>query len=289
MSKNRVLKDNYILSNGVSIPKIGLGTWLIDDEQVVQTVCDAVKLGYRHIDTAQAYGNERGVGEGIRRCGIPREDLFITTKLAAEIKNYEEATKAIDDSLKKMGLEYIDLMLIHSPQPWSDFRGGDYAEGNRQAWKALEDAYIKGKIMSIGVSNFKEQDISNLLSTSTITPMVNQLLVHIANTPFSLMNYCHEKNILVEAYSPAAHGEILKNADVASIAEKYHVTVPQLSIQYDLQLGTLPLPKTSNPAHMKENATLDFEISPDDMDFLKAVAPLENYGAFSDFPVFSGK
>lgn len=202
-------------------------------------------LGYRHIDTAQAYGNERGVGEGVRTCGLKREELFVTTKLAAECKDYESAAAAIDGSLKEMGLDYLDLMLIHSPQPWADFRGGDYAQGNREAWRALEDAYQAGKLKAIGVSNFKEADLENILSSCTVAPMVNQLLVHISNTPLALMDYCRERNILVEAYSPIAHGEILKNAEVAEMAQRYSVSVPQLCIRYCLQLGTAPLPKTA--------------------------------------------
>ena len=134
-----ITDETYTLSNGVEIPKLGLGTWFIDDDKAAQAVRDAVAAGYRNIDTAQAYGNERGVGEGVRTADVPREELFVSTKLAAEIKDYEGAVAAIDSSLATMGLDYIDLMLIHSPQPWDDFRGGDYAEGNRAAWRALEE------------------------------------------------------------------------------------------------------------------------------------------------------
>lgn len=284
-----VLDEKYVIANGVTIPKLGLGTWFIPNEEAADTVREAVKIGYRHIDTAQAYENEGGVGEGIRTCGLVREEMFVTTKLAAEIKSYEEAVKAIDGSLEKMGLDYIDLMLIHSPQPWADFRGGDYAKGNREAWRALEDAYKAGKLRAIGVSNFKEQDLENILDSCTVAPMVNQLLVHIGNTPAALIEYCEEKNILVEAYSPVAHGEIMKHPEAAAMAEKYGVTIPRLCIRYDLQLGTLPLPKTANPEHMRDNAALDFEISEQDMAILKTMQPLKDYGEFSFFPVFSGK
>lgn len=212
----------------------------------------------------------------------------MSTKLAAEVKNYDDAAAAIDGSLATLGLNYVDLMLIHSPQPWADFRGGDYAEGNREAWRALEDAYKAGKLRSIGVSNFERRDLENILRTCTVAPQVNQLLVHVGNTPAELIAYCESKGILVEAYSPIAHGEILKNADVAAIAERYSVTVPQLCIRYTLQLGTVSLPKTANPDHMRDNAKVDFVISGEDMDVLRSLR-FQDYGDHSAFPVFSGK
>ena len=187
-----ILNESYILSNGVPIPKLGLGTWFIDDDKAAQAVRDAVEIGYRNIDTAQAYGNERGVGEGIRTSGVSRDELFVSTKLAAEVKNYDDAAAAIDESLATMGLDHVDLMLIHSPQPWNDFRGGDYAEGNREAWRALEDAHEAGKIRAIGVSNFQQQDLENILGSCTVAPHANQLLVHAGNTPAELIAYCEQ-------------------------------------------------------------------------------------------------
>lgn len=284
-----ILNETYTLANGVKIPKLGLGTWFIDDNKVADTICQAVRIGYRHIDTAQAYGNERGVGEGICKCGIPRNEIFITTKLAAEAKTYEEAEKGINASLGKLGLDYIDLMLIHAPQPWEDFRGGNYRNGNREAWRALEDAYKHGTLRSIGISNFKEDDIENIMSTCTVTPMVNQLLVHISNTPTKLIEYSESKGMLVESYSPIAHGKIVQTPEIVAMAEKYKVTVPQLCIRYCLQLDTVSLPKTSNFVHMKENAEIDFVIAESDMKILKNIKHIENYGEFSHFPVFSGK
>ncbi len=285
-----ILNENYKLSNGVEIPKLGLGTWMIENDAAAQAVVDAVKLGYRHIDTAQAYANESGVGEGIRACGVNREDLFITTKLAAEVKSYEEAVASIDQSLKTMDLDYIDMMIIHSPQPWMEFGEEDrFFEGNREAWRALEEAYKAGKLRAIGVSNFQKEDLDNILSACTVNPMVNQILAHISNTPKELIQYTQEKGILVEAYSPIAHGELLKNQKVVKMAEKYGVSVPQLSIRYDLQLGLLPLPKTSNPDHMKNNAEVDFVISEEDMEFLKNVEVIKDYGKASVMPVFGGK
>lgn len=284
-----ILNEYFTLTNGLNIPKLGLGTWFIDDDKAAEAVREAVKLGYRHFDTAQAYGNERGVGEGVRTASVPREELFVTTKLAAEIKDYDGAVKAINESLAKAGLEYYDLLLIHAAQPWDDFRGGDYAEGNREAWRAIIDAYNSGKLKAIGVANFNIEDIENLTSTGLMKPMVNQLLVHIGNTPQDLIDYCQKNDILVEGYSPVAHGEILKHEGIKAMADKYGVSVAQLCIRYDLQLGTLPLPKTANPEHMKENAAVDFEISEEDMEALKNIEHIKNYGEFTSFPVFSGK
>ncbi len=285
-----ILEEKYTLSNEVEIPKLGLGTWFISNKDVVQAVKDAAKLGYRHIDTAQAYRNESGVGEGVRACGIKREEMFVTTKLAAEVKSYKTAVSSIDNSLKTMGLDYIDMMIIHSPQPWRKFRGDDrYFEGNREAWRALEEAYKAGKLRAIGVSNFEEADLENILNSCSVKPMVNQILAHISNTPKGLIKYTQDQGILVEAYSPIAHGELLKNQEVAQIAEKYGATVPQLSIRYVLQLGLLPLPKTANLAHMKDNADVDFVISEADMDTLKNVEQIEDYGDASMMPVYGGK
>lgn len=279
------------LSNGVDVPILALGTWLIDDEFVGEAVRQAVKIGYRHIDTAQAYGNERGVGEGIRTCGLDRDKMFVTSKVAAEHKTYEQAAKGIESTLRLMDIDYLDMMIIHSPQPWMEVNQSDnrYVEGNRQAWKALEDAYKAGKIRAIGVSNFLEEDIESLLETAEIKPMVNQVLCHISNTPFSLIKYCQEKGIVMEAYSPVAHGEALKNDIIGQMAKKYNVSIPQLCIRYDIQLGMIVLPKTSNPEHMKSNGDVDFEISERDMEELKNIEKIKNYGEHGFFPVFGGK
>ncbi|MBY6006392.1 aldo/keto reductase [Salipiger bermudensis] len=284
-----ILQETDTLPNGVAIPKLALGTWMIDDDKVADAVVAAVKLGYRHIDTAQAYGNERGVGEGIRACGVAREELFVQTKLAAEIKDYDGAKAGIEDSLRTLGLDYIDLMIIHSPQPWADWAGEDrFFEGNLAAWKALEEAVEAGKIRAIGVSNFQKQDLDNLLQNATIKPMINQVLAHVGNTPFELIDYSKSNGMLVEAYSPIAHGKILDNEEVGAIAQKYGVSIPQLCIRYVLQLDLLALPKTANPDHMKTNADVDFEITDADMDTLKSLTA-KDYGDASAFPVYSGK
>ena len=187
-------------------------------------------------------------------------------------------------------MDYIDLMIIHSPKPWGEYGEADRHEGgNREAWRALEEAYKSGKLHSIGVSNFLKEDLENIFENSTVKPMVNQVLAHISNTPFDLIEFCRQNDILVQAYSPIAHGELLKNEAVTKMAEKYGVTVPQLAIRYCLQLGLAPLPKTTNPKNMKNNADVDFEISTADMDILKKMEPIKDYGESSHFPVFWNK
>lgn len=282
--------ETFKLNDNRDIPVLGLGTWMIAADKTAQAVRDALEMGYRHIDTAQAYGNEAEVGEGIRTSGIPREEIFVTTKVAAEHKTYETAAKSIDESLAKMGLDYIDLMIIHSPQPWAEWRDSDknFDEGNLEAWRALEDAQKAGKIKSIGVSNFLISDLQNILDNGAVTPAVNQILTHVGNTPLALIDFCKEHNILVEAYSPIAHGEALKNKDIVAMADKYKVSVAQLCIKYVIQLGLVALPKTANPEHMKSNAELDFVISDEDMAILKNI-DFKDYGEFSGFPVFNGK
>lgn len=283
--------NTLTLSNGVKIPQLGLGTWFIDDANAAEAVRQAAKLGYRHLDTAQAYGNERGVGEGVRTCGVPREELFVVSKVAAEHKTYEETKKGIDETLKKMGLDYLDMMIIHSPQPWVKVNQCDdrYVEGNRAAWRALEDAYKEGKLRAIGVSNFQIGDLNSLMEACTIKPMVNQILLHISNTPLELVEFCQKNGIVVEAYSPIAHGVILNQPEIKAMAEKYGVSVPQLCIRYTMQLGAVSLPKTANPDHMKTNAEVDFTISDEDMETLKHFKKIDSYGESSGFPVYGGK
>lgn len=285
-----MLNELYTLSNGVKIPKLGLGTWFIDDDKAAEAVKEAVNLGYRLIDTAQAYGNEAGVGEGVRNCGLHRNEIFVTTKVAAEEKTYTDAANSIDKSLSKMGLDYIDMMIIHSPQPWNEWRESKrYFEENKEVWRALEDAYKAGKLKAIGVSNFLVDDLENIMSDCTIKPMVNQILTHIGNTPVDLIDFCNKNGILTEAYSPIAHGEALKKDVIVNMANKYNVSVAQLCIQYVIQLGMVALPKTSNPVHMKDNADLNFNISANDMEELKVLNIMKDYGEYSFFPVFSGK
>ena len=282
-----ILNETFALSGGVAIPKLGLGTWRIDDGVVEQVVRDAIAAGYRHFDTAQAYANERGVGAALRASGIARDELFLTTKLVAESKSHADARSRIDGSLQALGLDYIDLLLIHSPQPWSEFRdGGNFDAGNLEAWQALEEAQKAGKVRAIGVSNFERPDLDNILEHGDVRPAVNQVLAHVGNTPFDLIDYCRSQGVLVEAYSPVAHGAALDNGTLQKLAADYGVGVAQLCIRYCLQLGLLPLPKSTNPDHLRSNTAVDFVISNNDMMLLTGLSNAIDYGDASAFPVF---
>lgn len=279
------MKD-FILNNGNKIPDLAYGTWLIKNENAEQCVLTALDVGYRHIDTAQAYGNEVGVGLGIKHSGLKREEIYVTTKVQAEHKTYKRAKKSIDESLKKLGLDYIDLILIHCPQPWMLFRSKRrFFKENIQVWKALEDAYKEGKVRAIGVSNFLIDDLENIMNNCEIKPMVNQILCHIGNTPIDVIKFCQENDIIVESYSPIAHGAALKDNAIAKMAQKYNVSIPQLCIQYTLQLDTVSIPKASSREHIEQNFKLDFTISDEDMIELIKLNEMD-YGKDSFWPVF---
>lgn len=281
--------EKFIFTNGVEAPALAYGTWLIPNDKAANCVRMALEAGYRHIDTAQAYGNEEGVGEGIRQSGLKREDIFVTTKVQAEHKSYKKAKESIDESLKKLGLDYVDLILIHCPQPWAQFRGKKrYFEENIEVWKALEDAYKEGKVRSIGVSNFLIDDLQNIFDHCEIKPMANQILCHIGNTPVDVIKFCQENGVVVEAYSPIAHGAALKNKAIIKMAESYNVSVAQLCIKYTLELDTISIPKASSKEHIEDNAKLDFEISEHDMIELMKLNEI-NYGPLALWPVFRKK
>lgn len=285
---SRIIEEVFTLNDGVKIPKLGLGVWRIEDSIVENVIQEALKVGYRHIDTAQAYGNERGVGAAVRKSGLKREELFITSKVRAEYKDKKSAADSIDATLKTMGLDFVDLMLIHSPQPWASFRKGDYFQENVEVWEALEEAQKAGKVRSIGVSNFEQKDLQNLFKNGKVKPSTNQILVHIGNTPFELIDFCKKQGILVEAYSPIAHGELLRDSRIVAMAQKYNVSPAQLCIRYTLELGLVSLPKSKTPAYIAQNAELGFALSKSDLDSLKKMK-FRDYGEHSSFPVFGGK
>lgn len=232
-----------------------------------------------NIDTAADYENECGVGKALLESGLRREEVFITTKIPAEVKTYEGAKSVIAASLKNLDTPYIDLMLIHAPKPWEGLFGGSektyYAE-NFAVWKAMEEAVAAGQLRAIGVYNFEVGDLQNLIDHVEIKPAVNQIRVHIGHTPAEAISYCKANNIVVMAFSPNATGKLLGHPVVTEIAEKYQVSVPQVSIRYDYQLGVIPLPRSTNPAHIAENTNIGFAISAADMKRLSQVEEIQS-------------
>ncbi|MCL2780146.1 MAG: aldo/keto reductase [Actinomycetia bacterium] len=268
-----ILTEHFVLSNGVAIPKLGLGTWQTPNDVAPQAVRTALEVGYTHIDTARAYRNESGVGEGLRSSGIPRERIFLTTKVGAEFKSYESAKQSIDTSLRELDAGYIDLLLIHAPRPWPEMDGGAnrYFPENIEVWRALEEAQRRGDVKAIGVSNFEIDDLTNLTSHCEITPVANQIEFHIGCTEPELTAYCQANDILVEAYSPIATGELLTNQAIAEVAARYGKSIAQVCIRHALQCGCLPLPKSVHAEFIAEDADVDFEITAADMAVLDAI------------------
>ena len=263
----------YKLNDGVEIPKIGLGTWQSEKSDAYRASLAAIACGYRHIDTAYAYENEDAVGRAVKDCGVPREEIFIGTKLPSHIKSYDETKKYLELSLRALATDYVDLYMIHAPWPWSA-PGTDCTEGNIEAWRAMADMKKEGKIRSIGVSNFNGEQIESLISATGVTPSVNQIRFFIGNTQDPIYNYCKNKGILVEAYSPLATGKISEVDKINETAAKYGVTFAKLCIAYCLQKGTLPLPKSITPSRIAENLKTDLVISEEDMNMLDGIKGL---------------
>lgn len=259
------INDCYTLKNGVKIPCIGFGTWQTPngDEGVNSVLC-ALEAGYTHIDTAEGYENEESVGAAVKKSGIPREKLFITSKLHNDFHGYENTIFAFEKTLEKLGTDYLDLFLIHWPNPLK-FR--DYwQEANAGTWRAFEELYSAGKIRAIGLSNFRPHHIDELMKTAKIAPMVNQIRLCPGNTQNDVVEYCREREILTEAYSPLGTGKIFAVPEMQALAKKYNRSIAQICVRWSLQMGFLPLPKSVTPERIRENAAVfDFTISDEDI------------------------
>ena len=267
----KTVMDTYTLANGAKMPKIGFGTWQIPNgEAAYNAVRMALKHGYRHIDTAEGYQNEESVGRAIKDSGIPRKDIWITTKLESHIKTYEGALAAFEKSLKELNVDYIDLFIIHAPWPWSEM-GKDCSEGNVLAYKAMEKVYKEGKVRAIGVSNFQPKEIQNILDHCEVLPQVNQIGFFIGNNQQETHEFCKARNILIEAYSPLAIGHALSNETIQKMALKYTVSPAQICIRYCIEKGTAPLPKSTHESRIIENTKVDFVINKEDMAILDAI------------------
>lgn len=264
------LTDTIQLANGVKMPAFGLGVWQMKDgDEVSAAVKWAIEAGYISVDTAAEYGNETGVGKGIKESGIKREDLFVTTKVRSELQGYESTLQAYEDSLERLGLDYVDLYLVHWP-----------VEGKtKDTWRALEKLYKDKKVRAIGVCNFHVHHFEELLKDAEIVPMVNQIELHPLLSQESIRHYCKEHGIVVEAYSPLGSGKILKHPDIQVIAEKYNKTVAQVLLRWDIQIGVVTIPKSTHKERIHENADIfDFELTAEDMKKINALNKNERVG-----------
>ena len=262
------LTDTYTLSNGEKIPVVGFGTWQTPAGDVAEeSVATALRAGYRHIDTAAIYGNEESVGKAIAKSGIPRNEIFITTKLWNDAISYDDAKKSIDTSLEKLGLDYLDLYLIHWPNPKANRPNNE--KRNADVWRAMEDAVEDEKIKSIGVSNFHERHLTPLLATAKIKPLVNQIYLNPSDQQKDIVKFNKENGILTEAYSPLGTGKILELSTLMEIAEKYNKSTAQIALRWSLDKGFLPLPKSVTESRIIQNAELfDFDLTAEEINIL---------------------
>ncbi len=276
------LTDCYKLSNGVEIPCIGFGTWQTPDGEVaVSSVLSAIESGYRHIDTAQGYGNEESVGIAVKKSGVLRKELFITSKLTNSEHGYEKTLAAFEGTMKKLDMEYLDLFLIHWPNPIAS--RSNWQEANAGTWKAFEELYNAGRIRSIGISNFHPHHIKELMKTATIAPMVNQIRLCPGDTQDEVVDYCRSQNILLEAYSPLGVGKIFEVPEMKALAGKYGKSIAQICIRWSLQRGYLPLPKSVTPERIKENTQVfDFELEDADVQLIADLKGVVGYSADPD-------
>ncbi|MFL0555287.1 aldo/keto reductase [Paenibacillus barengoltzii] len=272
------LQDCVTLNNGVQMPWLGLGVFKAKEgEEVVQAVKAAIRAGYRSIDTASAYRNEEGVGQGVREAlqenGLQRKDVFITSKVWNSDQGFETTLKSFDDSLKRLGLDYLDLFLVHWPVK------GKYKE----TYRALEKVYAEGKVRAIGVSNFQIHHLEDLLSDAKVVPAVNQVEFHPYLTQKELLRYCTEKGIQLEAWSPLGQGHLLEHELLKGIASKYGKTVAQIILRWDVQLGVVTIPKSIREARIIENADIfDFELSAEEMQAIDGLNRNQRFGSDPD-------
>ncbi|UNL41948.1 aldo/keto reductase [Ligilactobacillus agilis] len=274
MQKLTSLTSDLKLSNGVTIPGLGYGTYQTPPEDAYRAVTDALAVGYRHIDTAALYGNESGVGQAVKDSGLKREEVFITSKLWNTERGYDKTMAAFEKTLAELGTDYLDLYLIHWPANEKQF-GQEAAALNLDTWRAFEELYKAGKIKAIGVSNFMPNHLEALLAQAEIKPMVNQIEVHPGWPQTEAIRYCQRNDILVEAWAPLGEAAALSNPVLAKIAAKYDHTPAQVCLRWEIQQGILPLPKSVHKERMAENTKLfDFELTEDEMDIIGALRNL---------------
>lgn len=277
----RKLTDSFVMRNGKTIPCIGYGTYKTSEEEVYDAVIAAIKAGYRHIDTAAFYKNEAGVGRAVRECGVPREEIFVTSKVWNTDRGYENTKRAFAESMERLGLDYLDLYLIHWPANKKQF-GDEAKKINAETWRALEELYAEGKVRAIGLSNFLPHHIEELMEGAKVKPMVDQIEFHPGWAQLEVSEYCRKKDIVVEAWSPLGRKDALDNDVLREIGAKYQKGTAQVCIRWIIQHGILPLPKTVNPDRMVENADVfDFELTAEEM---RIIDELKNLGGQCALP-----
>ena len=276
------LTDTYTLSNGVHIPCVGFGTWQSKDgPEARDSVAEALRAGYRHIDTAQGYGNEESVGQAVKESGLSRGEVFLTSKLTNSVRGYDQTLSAFHESLRKLGTDYMDLFLIHWPRPVS-FRN-DWEAQNAQSWRAMEDLYREGKVRAIGISNFHPHHIEALLKTATVAPMVNQIRLAPGDTQDEVVSFSREKGMLLEAYSPLGVGKVFEVPQMKALAEKYGKSIAQIAIRWSLQRGYLPLPKSVTASRIRENTEVfDFQLEDADVELIAGLKGCVGYSSDPD-------
>lgn len=266
----QTLQTRIPLSNGTSIPCLGFGTWKTPAEEAARSVAEALRIGYRHIDTATAYGNEGGVGQAIAESGIPREEIFLTSKLWNPHQGYQSTLDAFARTLEALRTDYLDLYLIHWPHDPKYF--DNWEEMNLETWRAFEELYESGAIKAIGVSNFRPRHLENIMKHAKIMPMVDQVEIHPGMPQDELIAFCREHNMVVEGWSPLSTGRIFSVPEVQEIAQKYGKSIAQVCLRWSVQRGVIPLPKSVTPARILENSQVfDFELEEADMQRISAL------------------
>lgn len=260
-----MIAPSITLNNGLQMPQLGLGTWPLKDDDAAPVIADAIAAGYRHIDTAYRYGNQRGVGLGVTQSGIAREELFITTKLDGEFQGGTKAIAGLDECLRQLGMEYVDLLLIHWPLP----QRNDYVT----TWRAFESLVQAGKVRSIGVSNFKPAHLDHLLAETSIRPVCNQIQLHPQITRPDHVAYDRAHDIVTVSWSPLGQGNsLLQQATLQALAQKYAKTPAQIVLRWNIEQGLVPIPKSAHPERLRQNlAVFDFALTPAEVSAISAL------------------